>query len=131
MIKSPATSISELIDTDDEYWTVFVGHEPNAPANAITVYDQEGIDTRAHTGEVWENPRIQIRIRGLDYETTYQKMKEIGRFLMFLTPYDDSGHRYQGCVRFGSPYYLGFDEQRRVTWSMNFEVHRSEVSFSS
>lgn len=80
---TPADIVRQyLIDNDlgtlpsaGETWPVFVSNEPNSPNNAITVYNTEGrIDGRSmQTGEQWEHPGVQIRVRATDYRTGHNK----------------------------------------------------------
>ena len=56
-------------------WPVYATNEPNAPDNCITTYDTTNqYDGRSMTdGEVWTHWGTQIRVRGIDHPTAYQK----------------------------------------------------------
>lgn len=60
-------------------WTTYVSFLPSDPEKALCVYDTVGrIDGRLmQTGEQIEHPGIQIRVRGADYVTTWEKAKAI------------------------------------------------------
>jgi len=109
-------------------WTIFVGHEPAKPDRTITIYDQEGQLTQSHNRTLWHTDRIQIRVRGLTYDETYAKMLSVQKYLILKEPFQYEGSDYKGYVSFGTPYYLGLDEQKRMTWSLNFGVHREEIT---
>lgn len=126
MTTSTAMAVADLINTEG-VWTVFIGSEPAEPANTITIYDQEGELLQSHNRTLWETPRVQIRIRGLHYETTYAKMIAVQKDLILHEPFTDGVYRYEGFVMFGTPYNLGQDEQRRFVWSLNFRAHRKEI----
>ena len=132
VLNSIAIDVREtLIDSgfeEEGLWSIFVGHEPNKPARSITIYDQEGLLTQSHNRTLWYYDRIQIRIRGLQYDETYAKMLSVQKFLILKKPFTLNGSAYKGFVTFGTPYYLGLNEQKQVNWSINFSVHREEIT---
>ena len=117
--------ITDQLSTDG--WQIYIGSEPDLPGNIITIYDREGDIIQSHNRHLWRGERIQILIKGLDYETTYAKMIEIQNLLIFIEPFMHEGSVYKGFVNFGTPYQLGLDDKRRSTWSINFKVFREET----
>ncbi len=66
-----------------EDWPIFIGFMPEAPDEALCVYDTAGRqDGRIMSnGEQIIHPGIQIRIRGKVYSTTRAKAENIARIL--------------------------------------------------
>lgn len=122
--------ISQEFDEDGD-WTIVVGMEQDKPNNMITVFDREGEVLQDHNRNLWRDERIQILIRGLNYDDTYAKMIAIQKYLILLSAFEYEGCSYKAFVSFGSPYFLGADDRRRFTWSMNFRVFREEKEISS
>lgn len=60
-------------------WPVFATSEPDAPDNAITVYNAagRGQGTTAPDGEVQESHGVQVRVRCATEETGYAKARAI------------------------------------------------------
>lgn len=56
-------------------WPIFVGEEPSTPDNAVTLTDKDGKgDGRdSVTGQQWEHPGVEVKIRGIDHPTAYAK----------------------------------------------------------
>jgi hypothetical protein len=52
---------------------------------------------------------------------------KIATYLILKKPFATKSYRYEGCVFFGSPYFLGIDERRRYIWSLNFTIHRKPL----
>lgn len=60
-------------------WPVYIGTEPSAPDDCVTVFDTEGriVGAVQHNGEVQEYHGIQVRVRAADYATGYAKARAI------------------------------------------------------
>lgn len=56
-------------------WPIFVAEEPSSPDNAITLIDKDGKnDGRDYlTGQQWDHPGVEVRVRGVDHPTAYAK----------------------------------------------------------
>lgn len=65
-------------------WPVFATVEPNEPDNCLTVYDTSNqYDGRSmKTGENWVHYGVQVRVRGVDHPTAYQKAYTIYQALL-------------------------------------------------
>lgn len=87
-MRSPADIIYQLLvnlelGSVEGEWPISVGLLPDTPDEAICVYDTAGRpDGRLmSTGERIDHPGIQIRVKGKDYPTVYQKIKTIATTL--------------------------------------------------
>lgn len=57
-------------------WACYQGHMPDAPDNAVAVYDTMGNrDGRLMTGRTILHPGIQVKVRGSDYLTAFRKLE--------------------------------------------------------
>ncbi len=88
---SPADVIAQvLIDlgvatdpTDGLSWPVFVGSEPTAPDNVLTVYDTDGVQHGRSMidGEIQEHFGFQVRVRATTHKVGFQKAFDVRRQL--------------------------------------------------
>jgi hypothetical protein len=64
---------------DSEAWSVFVAAEPNAPDNAITVYDTQGTDQgrRMIDGSLSGMSGVQVRVRSANHSTGWLKAQKL------------------------------------------------------
>lgn len=71
-----AAPLSELPSTA---WSIFIGHLPDKPDNAICIYDTTGIKTgrQMPTGKTTSKPGWQVRVRGMTYVDAYSKIIDI------------------------------------------------------
>ncbi len=115
---SPANIIRELLmDLDSGQWTIFVSFLPGVPDEAICIYDTAGkIDGRLmSTGETIEHPGIQIRVRGRDYEGTWEKVVSIVKILDSIKRIpvvfsEEEAYIVHSVSRHGAVIPLGIDE---------------------
>lgn len=87
MLHSPADVVRWLLvdlgygtdPADAGAWPIFVSAEPSIPSNCVTCYDTQGLDGGriSTTGERIEQPGVQIRVRGNDHATSYEKAMAI------------------------------------------------------
>jgi len=87
MLHSPAQIVAAFLIgealcsavVDGTAWPVFVGHMPDGEGGVdelATVYDTGGIHDgdNQETGEAYEHPGLQIKIRSKDYQAAYGKI---------------------------------------------------------
>ena len=71
--------------SDEDDWLLYTSHLPDnkdVETEAGAIYDTAGTsDIRSMTGENYEHPGIQIRIRSRNYETGYVKIEDIANAL--------------------------------------------------
>lgn len=113
-------------------WTTFIGFLPDLPDKAICVYDTVGGDDGRVmiSGERIIHPGIQIRVRGVDYKTTYEKIDEIAKALdgvvrLTVAPSSEDTYTLHNVSRKSPIIPAGVDEmdaRRRHHFTINVEV---------
>jgi hypothetical protein len=104
---------------------LFAGEIPaNAPPQAVGLLESGGGPmefVHNQNAPVAENPGLQLRVRGPDYEEARARIEAIARVLT-LRHGSLSGVRYQSIVPVAAPFYLGRDGNERFEFVCNFEV---------
>ena len=126
---STAYDLAQLLD-DEEFgtlwatsgWSIHVGQEPANPNTVITLYDTGG--SEPHYSEEWENPHVQIRVRGdtgAGYTTAMDKIQAIKRYLVFGGSVSWDGQKYL-CWTIGDVMWIKHDENGRPVFVCNFRL---------
>lgn len=116
------------LGTVNGLWPIYVALMPDAPDQAICVYDTAGaLDGRImRTGEQIEHQGIQVRVRGLVYANVYNKTREIvlgvdaaHRAAVAYSAGED--YTVVNISRTGAPIPLGLseDDKRRYNFTIN------------
>ena len=117
-------------------WPVFVDHMPDAPDNAICIYDTLGFDDGRimRTGEKIQHPGFQIRIRAMDRQTAWAKAKEIKDYINTAVlrkgvTVESSDYTIQSVSMVGNIISLGqeLDAKRRCLLTINGTITYKEV----
>jgi hypothetical protein len=123
-VSSPAVDIKDILvaagvatfaGTSESSWALYVDNEPETPSNVVTVYDDDGVpptETIDPTDEPIEQPIVQIRVRGVDYETAYTKIQECLTACKKL-PFELNGSGYGSLARIDEVQSLGTDLKNR------------------
>lgn len=127
-----ATLVAEGVGTANaaasaDGWGVYQTHEPNEPDKAVTVFDGTDVPRRHQAGTSMHDESLQVRVRCRSYAEGYAKGLAIIGILHGATPLTVSGTRYQSIKCLNGPNYLGFDEQRRRLFTVNFRTQRKEI----
>jgi len=121
-MSSPADVIYQLLidlglGSSSGEWPVFVGFLPDSPDEAICVYDTAGMSDGRYlaTGYRVEHPGIQIRVRGKDYQTTFEKVQSIAETLdlqsrIVVVLSSEEAYSVINVSRTGTILPLGIDE---------------------
>lgn len=123
---SPADVIRQLLidhgfgsDDDTGSWPIKTASEPTNPDDVITLYDTEGINqarTMADGARIIHHG-FQVRVRGTDYDSGYEKANEIALGL-------DAA--YKNTVHVGSnTYYVHAIKRRGDVLSLGTETEAS------
>lgn len=129
---SPAVDVAQLLN-DEGIATLgsnlFVGRMPPDTENVIAVYDEGGVGIQ---NPVWkrDNLSLSIYIRGLqnDYEQGYNLAYSVKNCLNGHDTVTINGSDYIRFVINGDIIAVGFDENNRPRFSMNWEVTRENFS---
>lgn len=104
---------------------LFVSYEPDSPDLCVTLFDSGGFPPDASVN--YERPTVMARIRGAKggYAAAYARAEYIKTVL------DRNGHEtvngtvYTGIWAMGDINSLGYDENERPVFSLNFRIHRT------
>lgn len=105
---------------------LFLGQEPAAPANVVTIYDTPGdapMLTMDRT-ERYDLPAIQIRVRNISYLAGYALIGDIKDELHGLAHQAQGGAVYELVRCDQDPFLLDYDETGRPRFVCNFSIQR-------
>jgi len=106
-------------------WSIYVSTMPNSPDNLITIYDEESdVEGRVlGDGEVLEKLACSIRVRGLEYLATIEKVKEINAVMDAQNGFSGQDRNYRTAKRLQNFIPLGRDEsEKRFLFVINYAV---------
>lgn len=122
---SPALEITEYLQTQGEGtigatsgWALSTGMEPDAPDNAITVYDTGG-QAPDNDDQSIERYTVQVRIRSYGYSSAYAKLQSIKSTLIAA-----SFGSFVAVWAQSEPGLIGKDDNDRFLFTINFEAMR-------
>ncbi len=129
-MKSPAEDIKDVLESSavgiGTFGTdLFVSKEPSEPDACTTIYDTPGQEPEA--GYRYDRPGVQVRVRGTagGYQAAYAKIEDVKEALHGLGDETWNGTRYVGIWATGDPNFLGYDDNGRPIFTINFRVHRT------
>jgi len=104
---------------------LFIGREPAEPHNVVTIYDTN--TSPPHTtfdGQVYNYDTVQIRVRNKKYLDGYVLSQKIKEALHARAQETWSGTLYSVILCTSGPAMLGWDDNNRVLFSINFQLQR-------
>jgi hypothetical protein len=133
-MNSPAQDLKDLLEASSAgtgltFGTdLFVGHEPDGGDVAdkvVTIYDTSG--GQPDTNRTLTNPTVQVRVRGdvFGYQAGYTLAETVFNTLHTVTNTTVNSTRYIHIIAMGDLFFLGFDDNKRPTWSVNFSILRT------
>lgn len=130
-MSTPARDMLAILQGASPSWgtfgvDLFVAAMPDSPGACVAAYDT-GSWREPHAGLGNTFPLVQIVVRGLPntYERTYLDAVAIRDLILGAAQRTVSGVTYNGFWASSDIASLGFDEQRRPRFSMNFRLMRS------
>jgi hypothetical protein len=119
ILESSSSALGLVLGTD-----LFVFEEPSSPDEVVTIYDTGGI--APHPNYEYLSPSVQIRVRGKKFDTqgAYTICEGIRNVLHGLINQIIGGARYVQILAMGDIISLGFDENNRPVYTVNFEINR-------
>jgi len=117
-------------------WPLFINALPDKSTikdSAGAIYDTSGtLDGRVlSTGEVVEHYGLQVKIRSRDYQTGWQKIRDIAASFStvqnIVVNIGDDDYRVWNISRTSPVVNLGIDERKRFQFTVNFLTTMSEV----
>lgn len=110
---------------DERDWPAFVDHLPEKPNQAVSVRNTSGIleGRNQQTGETFEKPGVQVRVRANDPAAAYHKIKElmtnIDAVRRATLTMEDGDYILIAVNRTSSPLSIGPDAQNRWGYTIN------------
>ena len=130
-MKSPSEDIKTILDGISSLGLalaadLFVGELPKSPDACVAIYDTGSMEPPNPTYTL-EHPKIMIKVRGEKngYQTSYALAKDIKAELLGLSTTVGST-RYLCIWVLSDILWLGYDDNRRPLWSINFRMQRTE-----
>lgn len=105
-------------------WSIVISRRTEAPDAQIVVFDSPG--SSSNNRWLLDEPHISIMVRGDkdQYSAAYAKMREVKDALLGIEPFTHAdGDRWDGCLAVGDIMPLGYDEQNRPLFSMEFRLY--------
>lgn len=104
---------------------LFVALQPDKPDNITSIFDLGGLPPQL-TMDVakLENPSITIQVRHNDYQSGYALAEQIKDALHGRAHESWNSTLYMVIYCTSGPFVLNWDENRRVIFSINFNVMR-------
>jgi len=125
----PAEGIKDLLVTAGvgvfaatSGWGIFIASEPNKPDTAITINSTGGQPSNPRF--LVDFPSVQVMVRGDEngYQALWTKVKAVKDALLGLPSQDLSGDRWVAINQAGNEGFLGFDDNNRPRFSLNFNL---------
>ena len=130
-MSSPASDIAQLLAENSvgdfagvAGWAIYVGKEPSAPDDVLTVYDTGGSSADDENGLYY--PSIQIRVRSNSYLSAYAKAEEVRAVLTGLPSFVADGVEYVGAWQSSDIACIGFDDNDRALFVINYRLMREQ-----
>ena len=105
---------------------LFIGKEPSTPINCVTIFD--GVSSPPMLtftkGENYYYDAVQIRIRNVNYNTAYATANLIMTTLHGIGQETVNGTLYSVIQCVSGPVPLGWDDNGRIIFVLNFECQR-------
>lgn len=130
-MKDPAYDLATYYITKatGEVWgvNVFGGVQPTSPNACVTFINTGGYPRdeilNPEVGGL-RYPTVMATIRGNqgDYKGAREKAEQVHDKLHKIMNFTANGNTYQVCMVEGEPNWLGFDENNRPLWSINFKL---------
>lgn len=127
---SPARDIASLLQTlgvGTEGTDIFLGRIPEETDLSMALFDLPGIgpDPRWKRDDVL----VQIVVRGNrnEYQTTYNFAQSVKDALLACNPTTINGSLYSLIVMLGDVGFIGYDDDQRPKFLMNFRVVRDNA----
>jgi len=106
---------------------LFIAKMPIDPDLCVSVNDTGGYDPEVDY--VYDRPTVQIQVRGPkgDYIVGHELAQDIGETIHGVNNQTVNATRYIGIWREGDVIALGFDDNDRPLFSINFRIHRTDT----
>jgi len=105
---------------------LFIGQEPKTPNECVTIYDRPGF-APTPVAETYDQPGFMIRVRGNrnDYAGAYEIAQDIKAYLHKMASQSVGSTRYVQILAEGDSNFIGYDDNQRPVFTLNFLCHRT------
>lgn len=125
-MNAPAKDIKDFIVSEDSSLEdiIYLGRMPAKPDNCITIFDTFGnIDLVLNREEKYERPGIQIQVRNREYQAGFAVAETLKDMLHGRAEtINETSYTLIRCMN--SPSSLGWDDNNRHIFALNFILHR-------
>lgn len=106
---------------------IFIGGLEATPDQQVAILDTGGFEPAS--GFVYEYPTVQIRVRGNkgQYTAAHELAQSIRDELHALTDETVNSCRYIAIWCMSDVMFLGWDDNHRPDFSVNFRIHRTQA----
>jgi len=125
--------IKDILEGDSSLGLVFgenlfIGKEPPAPRNCVTIYDTYGgppsLTLQGKEGGFYEYNSIQIKVRNASYPDGYELCYNIMASLHGINHYAVEDTLYTAIICTSGPALLEWDDNGNASFIINFNVQR-------
>jgi hypothetical protein len=131
-MNAPSVDIKDLIEGTSALGLtfaadLFVSEMPPTPDECVSVHDTGGYG--AEVDYTYERPTVQVRVRGGkgEYEVAHAIAQDIRDALNGQANVSLNGARYVGIWCEGDVMSLGYDDNHRPLFTVNFRLHRTDA----
>jgi hypothetical protein len=131
-MNAPSEDIATILAADSSLGltlttNLFVSEMPKEPDECVSVHDTGGYDGEADY--VYQRPTVQVRVRGEKgaYQTAHGFAQDIRDLLHGLANYTTGSTRYVGVWCEGDVIAVGYDDNHRPLFTVNFRLHRTDA----
>jgi hypothetical protein len=123
--------VKDMLAADSELALIFatnlfIGNEPAEPDECVTIFDTPGYPPQLNldSSERYENPSIQIRVRGMTYNGAFALADLILSSLhgRARETWNTTFYALIKCAN--GPFLLDWDENERPRFVLNFDIQR-------
>ena len=131
-MNAPSTDIKDMLEAVSALGltlstNLFTGKEPAKPDNTVTIFDTPGFPPQVTLGvgdDDYYYPSVQIRVRNRDYLTGLALIQDILTSLHGRAQETWNGTLYTVILCSSGPVPLGWDENDRIWFIINFNLQR-------
>src|SRR5699024_1742290 len=133
-MKSPAHALALWLESKgvgtfgaDTGWCISAAAEPVAPDTTVTLYDTPGREPLLYgkgDGKRYNQPAIQVRVRGADYPAAYSKAQQVRDLLNTIMNETIDGQLFVGAWLNSDIMSLGRDDNNRHRLTANYQLTR-------
>ncbi len=126
-MESPAYDLQKYYENQTSLSVTCTTGRQSGTDKCVTFYDSGGDPEQnllnlSENG--WKYPTIQVMIRGNvnAYTDTRELAEDVYSQLHKAMRFTSNSHDYEQVIATGEPIFMGYDDNNRPEWSINFEI---------